>query len=166
MEEFALGLAIKNVDSRILLGLRLQGFAKKQVNSLYIKHTWYIYIHAYYSMLPFNLTLSIKYSILHASLQGNDENPEEGPGYFKGVKGNTNCEDLGALNIMNMDECKTACDELGIRIGSLKNNKACYVANNNKCRQTGRPGAKTSMICKKTGRMVYEQICSIQQFGI
>ena len=53
---------------------------------------------------------------------------------------------------MNMDECKTACDELGIGIGRLKNNKACYVAGNNKCTQTGRPGAKASMICKtKTG---------------
>ena len=141
MEEFALGLAIKNVDSRTLLGLRLQGFAKNQVNSIYIINSWYRY----------NITLCC-YSILHCLyIQGNDENPEEGPGYFKGVKGNTNCEHLGAFNIMNMDECKTACDELGIRIGSLKNNKACYVANNNKCRQTGRPGAKTSMICKKTG---------------
>ena len=89
--------------------------------------------------------------MLYFSLKGDNENPDEPPSYFKGVKGNTNCEDQGGMNIMSMDECKTACNELGINIGTLKNNKVCYVAGNNKCRQTGRPNAKASMICKKTG---------------
>ena len=84
-------------------------------------------------------------------IKENTEKPTQGSSYFKGEKGNKNCEDQGGSNIIKEDECKVACNELEIGIDKLKNNAVCYVAGNNKCRQTGRAGSKASMICKKTG---------------
>ena len=77
------------------------------------------------------------------------ENPTQGSSYFKGGKGHRNCEDQGGLNILDESECKTACEQLEIKIEKLKNNKVCYVAGNDKCRQTGRAGSRASMVCKR-----------------
>ena len=82
---------------------------------------------------------------------GNTDPPQDPSDYFLGKNGNMDCEDQNGLNIMNDDKCKTACEELGIVIEKLKNNRLCYVAGNNKCRQTGKPGAKVSRICQKKG---------------
>ena len=55
------------------------------------------------------------------------------------------------LNIINKEECKAACDELEIDIGTLRDNRICFRAGNNKCRQQNSAGATTSRICKKEG---------------
>ena len=70
--------------------------------------------------------------------------------YFVGSKGGS-CE-TGSL-IMRKQECKNACTMLNIPTGTLKNNNACYLAGNEKCRQDGRYkvgqfNKKTSPICK------------------
>ena len=69
--------------------------------------------------------------------------------YFIGSKGES-CE-KGSM-IKSKKECKDACTMLSMPIGTLKNNKTCYLAGNGKCRQDGRykvgPGTKTSPICK------------------
>ena len=59
---------------------------------------------------------------------------------------------------MSEDECKTACNELGIVLEKLKDNRLCYLAGNNKCRQTGKPGSKSSRVCKKIGRLLSDMI--------
>ena len=76
--------------------------------------------------------------------------------YFVGNKGGS-CEE-GEL-IMNKQECKYACDTLSILTGAMRDNKACYLAGNGKCRQDGKykPGqsTKTSPICKNDGNTAY-----------
>ena len=56
---------------------------------------------------------------------------------------------------MTKQECKDACDTLSILTGAMRDNKACYLAGNGKCRQDGKykPGqsTKTSPICKNDG---------------
>ena len=56
---------------------------------------------------------------------------------------------------MTKQECKDACDTLSILTGAMRDNKACYLAGNGKCRQDGKykPGqsSKTSPICKNDG---------------
>ena len=58
--------------------------------------------------------------------------------------------------IMIKKECKDACTMLNMPTGTLRNNKACYLAQNGKCRQDGRykvgPRTKTSPICKSRGK--------------
>ena len=61
------------------------------------------------------------------------------------------CEEQGMANIRNRDECKTACDELGIPVDKLVDGRICFVAGNNKCRQQNAAGAKTSRVCKVKG---------------
>ena len=72
--------------------------------------------------------------------------------YFVGNKGGS-CEEGGLT--MNKQECKYACDTLSILTGAMRDNKACYLAGNGKCRQDGKykPGqsTKTSPICKNDG---------------
>ena len=69
------------------------------------------------------------------------------------------CEEQGMLNIRNKEECKAACDELGIQIDNLRDNRICIRAGNQKCRQQNTAGAKTSRICKQEGSL---QICIIR----
>ena len=69
------------------------------------------------------------------------------------------CEEQGMLNIRNKEECKAACDELGIPIDNLRDNRICIRAGNQKCRQQNTAGAKTSRICKLEGSL---QICIIR----
>ena len=71
--------------------------------------------------------------------------------YFIGNKGGS-CED-GTL-ILTKQDCKNACDMLGIStdtMRNMRNNKTCYLAGNGKCRQDGRQDTKTSPICRKNG---------------
>ena len=71
--------------------------------------------------------------------------------YFIGNKGGS-CED-GTL-ILTKQDCKNACDMLGISTGTMRNmrnNKTCYLAGNGKCRQDGGQSTKTSPICRKNG---------------
>ena len=63
------------------------------------------------------------------------------------------CEEQGMLNIRNKEECKAACDELGIPIDNLRDNRICIRAGNQKCRQQNTAGAQTSRICKQEGRL-------------
>ena len=56
------------------------------------------------------------------------------------------------LNIRDRDECKAACDALGIPIDKLVNGRICFKAGNGKCRQQNTAGAKTSRICKNEGK--------------
>ena len=52
---------------------------------------------------------------------------------------------------MNAQDCKTACDTLGKNIGRMKNGKECYIAGNGDCRQAGRRGKKSSLVCMERG---------------
>ena len=61
------------------------------------------------------------------------------------------CEEQGMSNIRDRDECKAACDELGILIDTLVDGRICFRAGNNKCRQQNAAGVKTSRICKVIG---------------
>ena len=73
--------------------------------------------------------------------------------YFFGVKGGS-CTD-GAM-IMDKQECKNACNYLNIAHGTMRNQKACYLAKNGKCRQDGKHRigiSKTDPICKNTGKL-------------
>lgn len=76
--------------------------------------------------------------------------------YFEGEIGNMDCEAQGGSNVMTKHECESACGELerDFNPKQLKNNKICYLPQNKKCRQTGRPNAKTSLICKKIGSLL------------
>ena len=89
-------------------------------------------------MLKFNLEMDSNLSFLKL-LVGR---------YFVGNEGGS-CED--GLMIMNKQACKEACNTLGLLTGAMKNNKACYLAGNGKCRQDGRykpgTGTKISPIC-------------------
>ena len=51
---------------------------------------------------------------------------------------------------MTADECKAACEYIGItKLGRRKNGKECYIAGNGKCRQEPRRGSKTLLVCKR-----------------
>ena len=95
--------------------------------------------------------------------------------YFIGNKGGS-CEEGGL--IMNKQECKYACDTLSMVTGAMRDNKACYLAGNGKCRQDGKykPGqsTKTSPICKNDGNTAYHitldiicfRVLNIQYFNV
>ena len=74
-------------------------------------------------------------------------------GYVLGETRFSDCEDQGMLNIRDRDECKAACDALGIPIDKLVNGRICFKAGNGKCRQQNTAGAKTSRICKNEGKL-------------
>ena len=91
---------------------------------------------------------------LRADKNSNDVNClfSDAPRYVVGEIRFKDCEEQGMLNIKDQDECKAACEELGIPIGTLKNNKICFRAPNNQCRQQNSAGNKrASRICKKQG---------------
>ena len=54
---------------------------------------------------------------------------------------------------MTTGECETACKWLKKDVGRLIDGKACYIAGNGKCRQDGRPGRKTSLVCSRGGNV-------------
>ena len=55
--------------------------------------------------------------------------------------------------ILTVQECRIACQELEKSVGALKTGKICYIAKNGKCRQDGRQGSKTSLVCAKEGNI-------------
>ena len=71
--------------------------------------------------------------------------------YFVGGKGILDCRDQKGKNVLSKVECEVACNVLDIEIGTLKDDKTCYVGGNGKCKQTGQPGTKASLVCNKNG---------------
>ena len=69
--------------------------------------------------------------------------------YFIEDIGQTSCQN--GTKIMNAEKCKTACIELERNIGKMKSGRECYIAGNGKCRQAGRKGKKSSLVCKTRG---------------
>jgi len=71
--------------------------------------------------------------------------------YFEGEMGNKDCELQGGWNIMTKAECEVACGDLGrdFNPAHMRNNKICYMSMRKKCRQTGKPGSKSSLICRR-----------------
>ena len=69
--------------------------------------------------------------------------------YFIEDIGQTSCQN--GTKIINAEDCKTACIELKRNIGKMKNGKECYIAGNGKCRQAGRRGKKSSLVCITRG---------------
>ena len=78
--------------------------------------------------------------------------------YLLADKGLTVCPS-GYLSITTTSVCETACTELGLSSGSLKDNNACYKAGNGKCRQDGRQGSKVNLVCRNEGNEL--SICPI-----
>ena len=54
---------------------------------------------------------------------------------------------------MNAQDCTTACNTLTTNIGRMKDGKPCYIAGNGNCRQTGRGGKKSSLVCMQKGNL-------------
>ena len=77
----------------------------------------------------------------------------ESPRYVVGEKRFKDCEQKGMLNIIKEEECRAACDALGIPIQRLKDNTICFKAGNGKCRQQNQGAATTSRICKTKGNL-------------
>ena len=72
--------------------------------------------------------------------------------YFIEESGELSCRE--GSKILTINECTTACRELGKGTGLLKNGKACYISGNGKkCRQDGRRTSKTSLVCVRKGNM-------------
>ena len=63
------------------------------------------------------------------------------------------CSSQGGVSIMTKDECQAACEQLGRDFNptQLVNDKICYMSSTKKCRQTGRTGPMSSLICRKKG---------------
>ena len=70
--------------------------------------------------------------------------------------GNKDCELQGGWNIMTKAECEVACGDLGrdFNPAHMRNNKICYMSMKKKCRQTGKPGSKSSLICRREGNHI------------
>ena len=71
--------------------------------------------------------------------------------YYIEEEGEQSCKK--GTKITTTPECKTACEKLGKDVGTLRANRACYVAKNGKCRQDGRPSSKTSLVCIEMGNI-------------
>ena len=56
---------------------------------------------------------------------------------------------------MTIRECRAACNELDRGTGAMKTGKACYIAQNGKCRQDGRQGSRTSLVCISRGNFMF-----------
>ena len=65
--------------------------------------------------------------------------------YIVEKKGANSCKQ--GSTILDTSECEIACDQLSLRIGTLRDGKPCYIAGNGKCRQDARLGRKASLIC-------------------
>ena len=75
------------------------------------------------------------------------------------AQGESSCQ-KGTV-IMTASQCKTACNQLEKEVGLLRTGKVCYIAGNGKCRQDGRKGSKTSLVCYTGGKMdtLHNHIC-------
>ena len=69
--------------------------------------------------------------------------------YFIEDIGQTSCQN--GTKIINAEGCKTACIELERNIGKMKTGNECYIAGNGRCRQAGRRGKKSSLVCVTRG---------------
>ena len=66
---------------------------------------------------------------------------------------------------MTSHACRTACNELDRKIGNIKNMKdgnECYIAGNGKCRQNGKRGKNTLLVCMKKGNRNILQHVKVQ----
>ena len=84
--------------------------------------------------------------------------------YFVGDGDNRACQ--GGYKIMTSQYCRTACNELERKIGNIKNMKdgnECYIAGNGKCRQNGRRGKDTLLLCMKKGNWIILQHVNVQK---
>ena len=52
---------------------------------------------------------------------------------------------------MTAQECRVACEMLKKKVGIVKNGRVCYVAGNGRCRQDGRKGKNTLLVCIANG---------------
>ena len=83
--------------------------------------------------------------------------------YFVGDGDNRACQ--GGYKIMTSHDCRTACNELERQIGNIKNMKdgnECYIAGNGKCRQNGKRGKNTLLVCMKKGNRNILQHVKVQ----
>ena len=72
--------------------------------------------------------------------------------YEKGIKGENNCKT--GSEILVQSECKSACNQLNIKHGSLWTaDKPCIIRPNGVCAQSDGPPtiAEATLICKKSG---------------
>ena len=69
--------------------------------------------------------------------------------YFIEDVGQKSCQN--GTKIMNAQDCTTACNTLTTKIGRMKDGKPCYIAGNGNCRQAGRGGKKSSLVCMQKG---------------
>ena len=69
--------------------------------------------------------------------------------YFIEDIGQPSCQN--GTKIINAEDCKTACIELERNIGKMKTGNECYIAGNGRCRQAGRRGKKSSLVCITRG---------------
>ena len=74
-----------------------------------------------------------------------------GASYFIEKRGETSCSK--GSKIMTVQACKLACVALGKVAARLKPDKECYIAGNGKCRQDGKRGPKTSLVCVSEGNI-------------
>ena len=71
--------------------------------------------------------------------------------YFIEDVGQKSCQN--GTKIMNAQGCTTACNTLTTNIGRMKDGKPCYIAGNGNCRQAGRGGKKSSLVCMQKGNL-------------
>ena len=71
--------------------------------------------------------------------------------YFIEDVGQKSCQN--GTKIMNAQDCTTACNTLTTKIGRMKDGKPCYIAGNGNCRQAGRGGKKSSLVCMQKGNL-------------
>ena len=69
--------------------------------------------------------------------------------FFFGERGDKSCQ--GGSEIMTAQECRVACEMLKKKVGIVKNGRVCYVAGNGRCRQDGRKGKNTLLVCIANG---------------
>ena len=64
----------------------------------------------------------------------------------------------GGSKIINVEECKSACNELEITLSNkrFKNGKPCFRGGNGKCSQNGMNGKQAVLICTNTGIFLYD----------
>ena len=67
----------------------------------------------------------------------------------------------GGSKITGVEECKSACTELGIELTNPKNfkdNKPCFKGGNRKCSQNGRNGKNAILVCTDKGNLMQHNI--------
>ena len=72
--------------------------------------------------------------------------------YFIEEPGELSCRE--GSKILTIQECTSACRDLGKITGLLKNGEECYISGNRKkCRQDGRRNSKTCLVCIRNGNI-------------